>query len=63
MLSDIGGAAGLFLGISVGTIMGVLDFLIIAMLNSIKKMFKNHQKDDFIPLRLINFYIDCINVI
>ena len=39
LLSDIGGAAGLFLGISVGTIVGLIDCAILAGVKLIRRLF------------------------
>ena len=42
--SDIGGAAGLFLGISVGTIIGCIDCVIISILNSLKIVIRRKRE-------------------
>lgn len=38
LLSDIGGAAGLFLGISVGTIVGLIDCAIVAVARGVRRL-------------------------
>ena len=50
LLSDIGGAAGLFLGISVGTIVGLIDCAVLAGVKLIRRLFDIRFKKHFIKL-------------